>query len=264
MADDRDKTGDDDEAQASADADSRAAGTAEPDEDDDDEPEDEGDPSDDDGEAVPPRAAASASADAAPARKPPAAAKATPAAPEPEPGPPRNTRLLQVAVLAIVTVALDLWSKAWAWDTLREGKVITVVENWVYFEFGFNTGSAFSLGRDAGWARTAFIVVTLLALAYMGRLAMTLPTRYGVAFASVALVAGGALGNLHDRLVRVMEIRGEMRHGVVDFIKIFYWPGKVWPTFNVADVALVVGVGLLLIFLTKHGDALDAEAKKSA
>lgn len=260
MAEDRDKTGDDDEAQASAGADSRAAGTAEPDE-DDDEPEDEGDPSDDDAEAVPARAAASARADATPAAKTPAAAKTEP---EPEPGPPRSTRLLQVAVLAIVTVALDLWSKAWAWDTLREGKVITVVENWVYFEFGFNTGSAFSLGRDAGWARTAFIVVTLLALAYMGRLAMTLPTRYGVAFASVALVAGGALGNLHDRLVRVMEIRGEMRHGVVDFIKIFYWPGKVWPTFNVADVALVVGVGLLLIFLTKHGDALDAEAKKSA
>lgn len=186
-----------------------------------------------------------------------------PAEPPPPEGPPRSTRLVQVAVLAIVTVALDLWTKAWAWDTLREGKVITVVENWAYFEFGFNTGSAFSLGRDAGWARTAFIIVTLLALVYMGRLATTLPTRFGVAFASVALVSGGAIGNLHDRLFRIMDVRGEMRHGVVDFIKIFYWPGKVWPTFNVADVALVVGVGLLLIFLTKHGDALDAEAKKA-
>src|SRR5690606_23742451 len=82
----------------------------------------------------------------------PAEAEA-PAEPPPPEGPPRSTRLVQVAVLAIVTVALDLWTKAWAWDTLREGKVITVVENWAYFEFGFNTGSAFSLGRDAGWAR---------------------------------------------------------------------------------------------------------------
>lgn len=201
---------------------------------------------------------ASDAAEAAPADE----AEAPAESPPPE-GPPRSTRLVQVAVLAIVTVALDLWTKAWAWDTLREGKVITVVENWAYFEFGFNTGSAFSLGRDAGWARTAFIIVTLLALVYMGRLATTLPTRFGVAFASVALVSGGAIGNLHDRLFRIMDVRGEMRHGVVDFIKIFYWPGKVWPTFNVADVALVVGVGLLLIFLTKHGDALDAEAKKA-
>lgn len=202
---------------------------------------------------------ASDAAEAAPADE----AEAPAESPPPPEGPPRSTRLVQVAVLAIVTVALDLWTKAWAWDTLREGKVITVVENWAYFEFGFNTGSAFSLGRDAGWARTAFIIVTLLALVYMGRLATTLPTRFGVAFASVALVSGGAIGNLHDRLFRIMDVRGEMRHGVVDFIKIFYWPGKVWPTFNVADVALVVGVGLLLIFLTKHGDALDAEAKKA-
>jgi signal peptidase II len=97
----------------------------------------------------------------------------------------------------------------------------------------------------------------------MARLAMTLPTRFTVAFVSVAMVAGGALGNLHDRLVRTMELRGEVRHGVVDFIKIVYGPGKVWPTFNVADVALVVGVGLLLVFLTKHGDALDAEIAKA-
>ena len=100
-----------------------------------------------------------------------------------------------------------------------------------------------------------------------------LPTRFGhfrihafdVKFEAqqpIALVMGGALGNLHDRLFRMMETRGEMRHGVVDFIKVFYWPGKEWPTFNVADVALVVGVGLLFVFLSKHGDALDK--KKAA
>ena len=179
--------------------------------------------------------------------------------PKAVPGPPRQSRLIQVAVITALVVIADLWSKAWAWGRLKDGDPITVIENWFYFEFGFNTGSAFSLGRDAGWARMAFIAVTILALLYMARLAMTLPTRFGVAFVSVSMVAGGAIGNLHDRLFRLMEIRGEVRHGVVDFIKVFYWPGKVWPTFNIADVALVVGVGLLLIFLTRHGDALDAE-----
>ena len=61
-----------------------------------------------------------------------------------------------------------------------------------------------------------------------------------------------------DRAARE-ELRGESRYGVVDFIKVYYWPDKPWPTFNVADIALVAGVALLFIFLTKHGDAVDAK-----
>jgi signal peptidase II len=176
--------------------------------------------------------------------------------------PSRKSRLIQALVIVAIVLGLDLWSKAWAWEALREGAVVTVVEEWFYFEFGFNTGSAFSFLRDAEYARATFIAVTILALLYMTRLALTLPTKYGTAFVAVALVSGGALGNLHDRIMRQMELRGEMRHGVVDFIKVYYWPGKVWPTFNIADVALVVGVGLLFIFLTKHGDEIDEKNKK--
>ena len=179
------------------------------------------------------------------------------------PGPPRKSRLWLAGIIVVLTLVLDLWSKSWAWHNLREGEAVTVIENWFYFEFGFNTGSAFSLLRDAAWARATFIGVTLIAVAYMTRLAMTLPTKWASAFVAVALVSGGALGNLHDRLVRVTEIRGEERYGVVDFIKIYYWPERVWPTFNVADIALVVGVGLLLIFLTRHSDVLDAQKKKT-
>lgn len=172
--------------------------------------------------------------------------------------PPRSRRIFELVAVTTVVLAADLITKAWAWNNLREGPPVEVVADWFYFEFGFNTGSAFSLLRDASYARAAFITVTIIALLYMARLAATLPTRFRSAFIAVALVIGGALGNLHDRLFRLMELRGEVRHGVVDFIKVFYWPGKVWPTFNIADVALVVGVGMLFIFLTRHGDALDA------
>lgn len=175
--------------------------------------------------------------------------------------PPRIRRIIELVVVVALVLVADLWSKAWAWNNLRDGHSETVIERWAYFEFGFNTGSAFSFLRDAAYARVTFIVVTILALLYMARLAATLPTRFRVAFVAVALVSGGALGNLHDRLVRVMELRGEMRYGVVDFIKVYYWPGKVWPTFNVADIALVVGVGLLFVFLARHGEALDPPAK---
>jgi len=173
--------------------------------------------------------------------------------------PSRKQRLIETVVVMVITLVLDLWSKAWAWENLRNAPGKTVIENWFYFEFGFNTGAAFSFLRDASYARMVFIGVTILALLYMARLAWTMPTKHRTAFMAVALVAGGALGNLHDRLIRQMEIRGELHYGVVDFIKVFYWEGKVWPTFNIADVALVVGVGLLFIYLTRHGDAVDGK-----
>lgn len=177
--------------------------------------------------------------------------------------PTRNRRLIETLVVMALTVVADLWSKAWAWENLRNSPGKTVIKDWFYLEFGFNTGAAFSFLRDASYARMVFIGVTVLALLYMARLAWTMPTKHRTSFVAVALVAGGAVGNLHDRLVRQMEIRGEMHYGVVDFIKVFYWENKPWPTFNIADVALVVGVGLLFIYLSRHGDATDAK-KKSA
>lgn len=195
--------------------------------------------------------------DAEQAREPVAASSSSQAQPV-QPGPPRQRRIVELVLIIAGVLVLDLWSKAWAWEALRDGASVTVIENWFYFEFGFNTGSAFSFLRDASYARTTFILVTILALVYMAWLAATLPTRFRSAFIAVGMVTGGALGNLHDRLFRIMEIRGEMRHGVVDFIKVFYWKGKVWPTFNIADVALVVGIGMLFIFISRHGDALDA------
>ena len=47
---------------------------------------------------------------------------------------------------------------------------------------------------------------------------------------------------------------------VVDFIVVYYWPGKRWPAFNIADAALVAGVLLFMIYLRRHGDPADAPA----
>ena len=188
----------------------------------------------------------------------------TDASPSSAADPSRKQRLIETPVVMVATLILDLWIKAWAWENLRNAPGKTVIENWFYFEFGFNTGAAFSFLRDASYARMVFIGVTVLALLYMARLAWTMPTKHRTAFMAVALVAGGALGNLHDRLIRQMDIRGELQYGVVDFIKVFYWKSKPWPTFNIADVALVVGVGLLFIYLTRHGDAATAKDEEKA
>jgi signal peptidase II len=166
--------------------------------------------------------------------------------------PARKRRLALVAVLGIVVLALDLWSKAWAWHELRGEKRIEVVDGFAYFEFGFNTGAAFSLLADTSYARFVFLAFSVLALAYLVRLATKLPTEKTAPFVAIGLVLAGVLGNLHDRLFRYLEdSSGERTYGVVDFVRVYYWPGKPWPIFNVADVALVAGVILLVLVMPK-------------
>ena len=169
--------------------------------------------------------------------------------------PGRSARMILALVVAAFVLALDLQTKAWAWDTLRVQGRRKIIDGVLHFEFAFNTGSAFGMLRDASWARTAFVIVTIAALAYMVRLALTMRTESLSGFLAVGLITGGALGNLHDRLLRSMLLFGQgERHGVVDFIVVFYWPGKRWPAFNIADAALVAGVLLFMIYLRRHGD----------
>lgn len=171
--------------------------------------------------------------------------------------PSRRSRIVLTLVVLAATLALDLWSKAWAWNNLRRAKPITVIDPLLEFSFSFNLGAAFGFLNDASWSRVFFIAVTVLALGYMAWLAFTLPTRRAYGFVAVGLIAAGAAGNLHDRLVRAND--GGW-YGVVDFIKINYPWGGSWPTFNVADVLLLVGVLTLLVFLRREVE-VEAEAE---
>ncbi len=181
---------------------------------------------------------------------------ATPDASAPATTPSRGGRIALVLGALIPALALDLWSKAWAWDNLRMQPSRVIVPDFFHLEFAFNTGSAFGFLRDAGWSRAFFIAITVAALVYMARLAMTLPTKAPSGFIAIGLIASGALGNLHDRFVRVFMDQ----YGVVDFIVVYYWPGQRWPAFNIADAALVAGVLLFMIYLHRHGDPSDQPA----
>ncbi len=158
---------------------------------------------------------------------------------------------LAVALCGL-TLVLDLTSKAWAWEHLRRGGSRDLIEGWVRLQFAFNTGSAFGLANDVASARVVFIVLTVAVLLYLGRMLVRLPPTAWVSFAAVGLFAGGALGNLHDRFVRHMWIfeRGD-QYGVVDFI-VLSWGERTWPAFNLADVALALGVVLLLLGLRRR------------
>lgn len=160
--------------------------------------------------------------------------------------PSRARPLALAASLCVAALALDLSSKAWVWEHLRRQRPHIILEGWLRFEFAFNTGSAFGLADRVSSARVVFIVITLGVLVYLARMLRRLPTDATVSFAAVGLFAGGALGNLHDRLLRHMWFfdRGEA-YGVVDFI-VLSWGQRSWPAFNIADIALAAGVGLLL------------------
>jgi signal peptidase II len=175
--------------------------------------------------------------------------------------PSRRSRIVLTLVVLATTLTLDLWTKAWAWNNLRRAKPVMVIDPLLELSFSFNLGAAFGFLNDASWSRLFFIFVTLLALGYMVWLAYTLPTRRAYGFVAVGLIAAGAAGNLHDRLVRANEAGA---YGVVDFIKVNYPWGGSWPTFNVADALLLVGVLTLLVFLRRETDTAEEPAKTEA
>jgi signal peptidase II len=139
--------------------------------------------------------------------------------------------------VAIAVIVADQVTKSWALSALAAGPRHIVGP--VYFVLTLNSGAAFSLG--AGATPIVEIVALLIVgavLWHSGRLARS--GGPALMMAALGLLAGGALSNLADRLLRG-------NHGaVIDFIQLVSW----WPVFNVADSAITVGaiclVGTLL------------------
>jgi signal peptidase II len=157
------------------------------------------------------------------------------------------------AVAAIVLV-LDQMSKAWVLRTLPENAVwvpIPALSRFLTITHVTNTGAAFGLFKDRG---VLFILIAIAVSAGIVIYSRYLPQgRFWVRF-SLGLQLGGAIGNLIDRV----------RFGhVTDFITVGIDDLK-WPTFNVADSAIVVGVIILafIVFTEKessHGDVTDIQ-----
>lgn len=167
--------------------------------------------------------------------------------------------ILVTASAAVVFLVLDLVTKSWAWDHLRPpNRSIAVIGDWFHWSFSFNTGSAFGFLRGYDFSRPLFLVITLVTVVYMAALVRKLPTERLYGFFAIGCIIGGALGNMHDRLLRLDHgPGGQLTHGVVDFIRVCApWDprGLCWPNFNVADIALVIGVLLLIPYLMFHAD----------
>jgi signal peptidase II len=140
---------------------------------------------------------------------------------------------LRVAgLVGLVVVVLDQLAKEWALDALADGPIEVIGS--LQWNLGFNSGTAFSFGEGRGGLISLLgLVAVLVLLAGVLRWPGRLPK------VAAGLVVGGALGNLYDRFTRGP---GLLDGAVVDFIDVQWWP-----IFNIADIAICVGAGLLAI-----------------
>lgn len=150
--------------------------------------------------------------------------------------------LASFLVSAIAGTGCDLSTKAWAEGNLAAAPQ-SVIEPWVGLKLAYNRGTAFSAIPNLGDHMWLFAA---LAFAIAIGILVFVVKRRPTPLESVALgsIVAGALGNGVDRAFRDAPGGGT---GVVDFIAVTLPGGMRWPTFNVADALLVVGVGLLLI-----------------
>ena len=147
--------------------------------------------------------------------------------------PPARSQLVSYGTLlatAALVVAVDQTTKTWALSALADGPV-TVVDGVLDLRLAFNPGGAFGLLPGLpGFFLVATVAVVALILLWARRV------EDGRWIVPLGMVLGGGLGNLADRVLR--------DHGgrVVDFIDL-----HVWPVFNLADSAIVVGALLILL-----------------
>lgn len=146
----------------------------------------------------------------------------------------RRARLTAVVFgVAAGAYLLDRVTKWLVVDRLAGRAPVEVIPGVLQLNYTQNSGGAFGLGGSASWlfaGATIAVSVAIVALAFRVR-------RMGVAI-GMGLVLGGGLGNLTDRIVRGSGLSGR----VVDFIDL-----RVWPVFNVADAAIVVGAILIVL-----------------
>ncbi|MBN2650790.1 MAG: signal peptidase II [Spirochaetales bacterium] len=158
-----------------------------------------------------------------------------------------KTQRNRIGIASIIsfTIILDQLTKAWIVANIGLGRPFESAGNFLNIIHVRNTAVAFSMGDGLpDWLKILlFKVIVGVFLVVLTFLLLKEPRKFpGLEKWSFALIAGGGFGNLIDRVFRPA--------GVVDFIDVkFYGIFGLdrWPTFNVADSAVVIGVGILVI-----------------
>ena len=151
--------------------------------------------------------------------------------------------------LVIGWVVLDQVTKIIAQRTLRLYDPVPVIGDFFRLTYIYNRGAAFGL-HLGDWSRIAFSILPVAAAALLYMMYRQTPWRDKARLISIALVTGGAIGNLIDRI--------RSSRGVVDFFD-FGFGTMRWPVFNVADIGVTVGALLLAVSLWREEQTLEKE-----
>lgn len=164
----------------------------------------------------------------------------------------RRLGLLAALAAAVTDQATKAWALAALWPPYGEGVALLPVLN---LRLGFNTGVTFGMFRESAAADAVWVLVAakLLVVAFLARWLWRTASRAEAL--GLGLVIGGAAGNILDRVAR---------GAVTDFIDAHYG-GWHWPTFNMADVAIVCGVATLVLGgLRRSEGAASPPARRNA
>jgi len=163
-------------------------------------------------------------------------AEAPGAAPGSTAAPARPRPLAAIAAVAVAVAALDQLTKWWALEALTDPTRVVDLVWTLRLRVIENTGTAFSLTSDSGPWVSVIAVVVVVVLLRSGR-----DQRSRWVLAAYGLVVGGTVGNLLDRLLRDGD-GGFLSGPVIDMVDLQWFP-----VFNLADAALTVGIGVLVV-----------------
>lgn len=148
-----------------------------------------------------------------------------------------NSPMIKWLGLAVLALVLDQASKLIIANTMQLYQSIPIMP---FFNLTYvhNTGAAFSfLSQAGGWQRWFFAILAIIVSGVLTVWLTRLKAYENLLAAALALILGGAIGNLIDRLA----------YGyVIDFLDVYY-EAKHWPAFNIADSAITLGVVLMLL-----------------
>jgi signal peptidase II len=146
--------------------------------------------------------------------------------------------------LVVGSLVLDRWTKAWIQKRFDLNESISVVDGFFNITYVQNTGVAFGIFSSISSPAKSVLLSVFTAFAAVVVVAYSVrsPARNRLLQTALALILGGALGNLYDRIA----------YGyVVDFVEFYLGPYH-WPAFNVADSAISVGVVLLALEIIRN------------
>lgn len=147
-----------------------------------------------------------------------------------------SSRILQLILVTMCVLLLDQVSKWVILAYLRDTSQVVEVTSFFNLRLGFNTGVSFGLFRDI-FENASWIPVIISLMIVVGLLIWALRTNRCVERISLAVIVGGALGNIVDR----------WRQGAVTDFLDFHWSSWYWPAFNGADTFIIFGAICLLL-----------------